>query len=463
MIVTLDSFDIPQICSLIIKHEFKRTVLQFPDEFLSLSVPIYKKFDEILKNQTQLYMTIDSSYGSSIDDISAQHVNSDLLVYFGDDLSSSGVIPVIVAPPNKSLELCKLMENLESIQTSYLRELKCDRYRLIILYEPGYFKQLNESIEILINGLNLNSDMLYLAKLPPYADLSNWSSSTTDLNNNFEIVGGLLIPSKLLKDENSRFWYIGDKNSQVDNIKLMLSDKSIMLYSPSLTCSELSQGNNSKIFFERYGGVSKVKDAEIIGIIVGSMGLTGDLTNNLISRLQKLITASGKKHYTFVMGRLNEAKLCNFSEIDLYCLIANDDSALIKPKTFHVPVVTPFELELGLGAHEWESIYLTSSSNLYRNNDTQNLCAKVEIHNKQSDDNSEEEYLNKTSLSDSNELNSSLVLQNDQSKVINCFSVAGNQFSQRDYQGLTYEIPGEKDLKIKKGLFGTASGYNNLN
>ena len=93
----------------------------------------------------------------------------------------------------------------------------------------------------------------------------------------------------------------------------------------------------------------------------------------------------------------------------------------------------------------------------------QNLCAKVEIHNKQSDDNSEEEYLNKASLTDSNELNSSLVLKNDQSKVINCFSVAGNQFSQRDYQGLTYEIPGEKDLKIKKGLFGNASGYNNLN
>ena len=377
-----------------------------------------------------------------------------------------------MAPPNKSLELCKLMENLESTQTSYLQELKCDRYTLIILYEPGYFKQLKESIEIIINGLSilsLNSDKLYLAQLPPYADLSNWSSSPTDINKNFEIVGGLLIPSKLLKDENSRFWYIGDKNSQVDNIKLMLSDKLIMLYSPSLNSSELSQGNNSKVFFERYGGVSKVKDAEIIGIIVGSMGLTGDLTNNLISRLQRLITASGKKHYTFVMGRLNEAKLCNFSEIDLYCLIANDDSALIKPKTFHVPVVTPFELELGLGAHEWESIYLTSNSNLYRNNNIENLCTKVEIRNKQSDDNSEEEeYLNininKASLTDSNESNSSLILKNDQSKVISCFNVAGSQFSQRDYQGLTYDIPGEKDLKIKKGLFGTASGYNkNLN
>lgn len=46
------------------------------------------------------------------------------------------------------------------------------------------------------------------------------------------------------------------------------------------------------------------------------MGLTGSITNDLTHRLKELITAAGKKYYTFVMGRLNEAKLCNFPEID---------------------------------------------------------------------------------------------------------------------------------------------------
>ena len=64
------------------------------------------------------------------------------------------------------------------------------------------------------------------------------------------------------------------------------------------------------------------------------------------------------------MGRLNEAKLCNFPEIDVFCLISNDDVALIKPKTFHKPVITPWELEIGLGAREWDGTFCTESSSI---------------------------------------------------------------------------------------------------
>ena len=64
------------------------------------------------------------------------------------------------------------------------------------------------------------------------------------------------------------------------------------------------------------------------------------------------------------MGRLNEAKLCNFPEIDIFCLISNDDVALIKPKTFHKPVITPWELEVGLGAREWDGTFCTESSSI---------------------------------------------------------------------------------------------------
>lgn len=126
------------------------------------------------------------------------------------------------------------------------------------------------------------------------------------------------------------------------------------------------------------------------------------MTNDLLNRLQRLILAGGKKYYTFVMGRLNEAKLCNFPEIDVYCLISNEDHSIIKPKTFHVPVVTPYELELGkywafhlfvfflcrvynfyivslgLGAHEWSSRYLTSNSSAYMSAEIEVLVTNVE-------------------------------------------------------------------------------------
>ena len=66
------------------------------------------------------------------------------------------------------------------------------------------------------------------------------------------------------------------------------------------------------------------------------MGLTENDTQTILKRLQILIKTAGKKCYTFAMGRLNEAKLSNFPEIDIFCLISNDDNALIPPKYVYI-------------------------------------------------------------------------------------------------------------------------------
>jgi hypothetical protein len=42
----------------------------------------------------------------------------------------------------------------------------------------------------------------------------------------------------------------------------------------------------------------------------------------IIEHLKKVITAAGKKYYTFVVGKLNVAKLANFQEIDVFVLVA---------------------------------------------------------------------------------------------------------------------------------------------
>jgi diphthamide biosynthesis protein 2 len=76
----------------------------------------------------------------------------------------------------------------------------------------------------------------------------------------------------------------------------------------------------------------KVRDARVIGVIVGSMGLSAEGTREIVSRLRLIITSSGRKCYTFSMGRLNAAKLANFPEVDLFVLIGNDDVALVPAK-----------------------------------------------------------------------------------------------------------------------------------
>ncbi|KAF4307385.1 diphthamide biosynthesis protein [Botryosphaeria dothidea] len=56
----------------------------------------------------------------------------------------------------------------------------------------------------------------------------------------------------------------------------------------------------------------------------------------------------GKKSYTFVVGKINAAKVANFSEVGGWVVIGCWESSLIESKDFWKPIITPFELQLTL-------------------------------------------------------------------------------------------------------------------
>ena len=163
---------------------------------------------------------------------------------------------------------------------------------IVIIYEPCYSHLMDiirENIVQLININQADNILVDIALLPSCADLKNWepstlSSVTTETLNNTNkvLVGGLIISEKLIEDnvndDNTIFCYIGDKNEQLSAIYMRLGDRNIISYSPKSMSISIKKGHELREFNERYGGVSKVKDAKIIGIIIGSMGLTEDLT-----------------------------------------------------------------------------------------------------------------------------------------------------------------------------------------
>ena len=106
-LVQAHDFELDNIISIILKGNYKLLILQFTDDFLHISSDVYEYMSSKLIETghfADIFIAADSTYGSSVDDISAQHVCGDLLVYFGDDLSSSGSMPVLVAPPIKRLD-----------------------------------------------------------------------------------------------------------------------------------------------------------------------------------------------------------------------------------------------------------------------------------------------------------------------------------------------------------------------
>lgn len=450
-----DTFSLGVVVKVIEQFNYQRIVLQFTDENLVYCVDVYSCLMAMLLNskspESFCFIAADSTHGSSVDDVSAQHVDGDLLIYFGSDLSGSGAMPVMVVPMKKSVDTVDCAEKITNAydwtQTS----------TTIVLYEPGCYHAIVDIIALL--STSIENVILNVAALPPCADLEAWSSNAPHtISSDQAILGGLLLTPSGIQDACSVIIYIGDKAEQLDSIVLQLSQQTVLAYSPAGKVLTKLIGSNTKVFRQRYLGVQASSSASIIGIIIGSMGLTAASTRGIVKRLQAIIEAAGKKHYTFVMGRLNEAKICNFPEIDLFVFVSNEDTAVIAPKTFDRPVITPWELELGLGAREWGSSYQSNPTAILRDQagegDWENVLQKV--RNARPEGNGLDDDECSDSPSDAN--GETMVLQGTRALTV-FHSAAGDVFKQREYQGLVPDVAATQPLEVQPGLFGTASSY----
>lgn len=240
------------------------------------------------------------------------HCNADLIIYFGSDLSSSSSTPLIIAPRIKRISVSTIESILNNVNAKFSHENNDSD--IILFYEAAY----HNDIELSCKFFRENKRRVILAKLPACADLQNWSPFAIEdgTNDRTEVViGGLSIESILLEDLRSHIVYIGDNQEQLINILLRLGDRVVHWGLPSTAEVTAISGSSRREFQERYSCSLRVKDAKIVGLIIGSMGLTGEVTTTLVRRLELLLQAAGKKSYCVVIGRLNEAKLCNFPEV----------------------------------------------------------------------------------------------------------------------------------------------------
>lgn len=498
---------LPAVCEVLRSRGYSRVVLQFPDEHVAHSVDVYEYMLDALNRDNSssisrevatavsetgegeeesswvdVFITADSTYGSSVDDVSAEHVSADVLVYFGSDLSSSGAMPVLVVPADVPVDVTdcttqlhgELATALADASTAAYTDTDADAvFTVLMLYEPGC----HAAAEAVYTSLQLGFQgaALVLAQLPAAADLHAWTTGQekAPFSVEKELLGGLLVPKGVLCAADvvrSRVLYIGDKEDQLTAVRLQCGSNTISAYSPSSRSLTTARGEDSRVFRERYGGVSRVKEAKVVGLVVGSMGLTATSTRELISRLQTLATAAHKKTYTFIMGRLNEAKLCNFPEVDLFVFISNEDVSVIAPKTFHVPVLTPWEFEVGIGARPWSSCYMVSPMAVL-DGDVQEAVGRVVealSDNECSDSESEEEHEEQggkkaQALGQDRAAGAGALVTIEAQKegrLLVFSSPAGDFLQAREYQGLVAETEEGLTTRVQKGRTGIAASYS---
>lgn len=140
----------------------------------------------------------------------------------------------------------------------------------------------------------------------------------------------------------------------------------------------LESARTNRMLMRRYALVEKAKDADVIGILVGTLGVgtfslgssatptvERSLTSSghslaaylpLITHLRQLIASHHKKSYTVAVGKLNPAKLANFIEVECFVLVACPENTMVDSKVRRAPsvhssscrVVLTFSLRVGI-------------------------------------------------------------------------------------------------------------------
>lgn len=327
----------------------KRIALQFPDHMLGdaprlvglLQAELNRLRGDQSKDDTEqserIWILADTSYSACcIDEIAAEHVHADVVVHYGRScLSPTSRLPVIYVFTKNQLDL-------DAVTQSFAAEFPDKKAKVVLMADVTYQDHVPELArriretgykELLSTRIQHNP----LGSIPNRAlidaeeqEVPANETEGVDLKG-YSVFHISTPPTALLLALSSRVGSL--------HIFPTSDSDSTSYYSPTRTARAL--------LGRRYAKLLNLTTAGVIGILVNTLSVANYLSS--IDAIRKQIAAADKKSYTVVVGKLNPAKLANFSEIDGWVVVGCWESSLVEEDAgFYRPVLTPFELEAAL-------------------------------------------------------------------------------------------------------------------
>ncbi|KAH8646553.1 putative Diphthamide biosynthesis protein 2 [Tricladium varicosporioides] len=354
-------YEIERTAREIIQGGWERAALQFPDgmlvdaprvfEALNVEIENFRKKSnneagensegsengKVEQTRMRLYILADTSYGSCcVDEIAAEHVDAQVVVHYGRACLSPTVrLPVVYVFTTRPLEIENVVQAFEE---SFGQEEEGADAKVVVMADLIY----QEHVKILTNTLHKKGWRNIRATEVIH-------NPTASIPNRKILWEGEDVDEEGLKDW--RIWHISDPPSA---LLLTLSSriKELLIYPTSndtkTASTQVIRSNTTAKLRRRYALLTRLTTTPIIGILINTLSVANYLSS--ITSLQGLISAAGKKSYTFVVGKVNAAKMANFGEIGGWVVIGCWESSLVEGGDFYAPVVTPFELSLALQA-----------------------------------------------------------------------------------------------------------------
>ncbi|KAK6432804.1 Diphthamide biosynthesis protein 2 [Oleoguttula sp. CCFEE 5521] len=284
------------------------------------------------------YLTIlgDTSYGACcVDEIAAEHVDADVVVHYGRScLSPTARLPVIYVFTSPPLDL-------NAAVVAFKRTYSDVQEKVILMADVPYQSHIPELAQRLRDE--------------GYGNLF----ATDILHNPGSALPNRTVPREIQSDlEALKAYNVFHISEPPNSLLLVLSSRVKAFHTLTTTISgsdsEVLVSNTSILLRRRYALLTSISTAPILGLLINTLSVKNYLS--ALAHCQELISRAGKKSYTFVVGKLNAAKLANFAEIEGWVIIGCWESSLVDSGEFYKPVITPFELEVALqgdGQRKW--------------------------------------------------------------------------------------------------------------
>ncbi|CAK7343172.1 unnamed protein product [Dovyalis caffra] len=508
----MEIYEIDRTADFIHSRNFSRVALQFPDELLKDSTKVVRALREkirLLKEQNEegkevgLFVMADTTYGSCcVDEVGASHVNADSVIHYGHTcLSPTSTIPAFFVFGKAVIDVSSCTESLLDYASNNSKPI-------LVLFGLEYAHAIPNIREGLIaasstlSGSKTETVFNFADVMCPlinprdrHKDSGGPLRSVGDSKVSDEVgmaagsshtIGGLSwdLPSGQKMEDCSLLW-IGSDNSAFANVVLTfngceIGDRILMVasdmwilfrYDVNGNCLVTDLSQQRRILKRRYYLVEKAKDSNIVGILVGTLGVAGYL--DMIHQMKDLITGTGKKVYTLVMGRPNPAKLANFPECDVFIYVACAQTALLDSKEFYAPVITPFEAMLAFNrGSEWTGAYLMEFRDLINSSPVEVKSYSEEarfsfVQGRYVEDfnlHEKKEEENEGVLALANATEKALQLRDRTNSLFKGTVQSGaDYFATRSYHGLDMHSDNSMPESYLIGRTGKASGYQHEN
>lgn len=446
-------YDIDRTSSEIQSRLLKRIALQFPDEMLRDSVSVYLSLGAALRSKGyvdfNLFVLADTSYGSCcVDEVAAQHVNADAVVHYGHAcLSPTTRLPTIYVYGRRKVD----PERVATSFASACAELSPKSITLRMDVSCCY------AADDIIKALQLRlSDMhISYSQLPGFqAALETWRSDETQSSHEPSAETGTIL-------------FVGPETLALTNLMITHGNYQVFRYDPASDTCSLESVRTNKLLMRRYTMVQRARDADVFGILVGTLGVASYL--HLIKQLRQVLTQKGKKTYTISVGKLNPAKLANFAEIECFILVACPENSLIESKEYFRPIVTPFELQIALGVTStWDGRYLLDFDKVLKDTGNGSIQDGADAEDEPEFSLITGKYRRVKNYGDrltedtTGQEKSALVSRNQQNTIAKMETAAGEFLNNRSWQGLEQNLGMDEPAILEKGRMGIAKGYREV-